>query len=74
MTPAVVAPGFASLPAICGENEADSLVARGEHDTSDKNPDNSAAILSKQHGRIWEWRRFVDTSQIRSVRPKEDGA
>ena len=42
--PAVIAPGFASFPVICGENEEDSLVACGEHDTSDKNLDNSAAI------------------------------
>jgi hypothetical protein len=38
--PAVVAPWFASFPVICGETEEDSLFARGENDTSDKNPDN----------------------------------
>ena len=72
MRPAVVAPGFAAFPVMCGESEADSLVARGENDTSDKNPDNSAAILYKQHGRIWEWRRSVDIRQIGPVMPKED--
>jgi hypothetical protein len=57
---------------MCGETEEDSLFARGENDTSDKNPDNSAAILSKQHVQVWEWRRSVDTSQILFVMPKED--
>ena len=70
--PAVVAPGFVSFPVICGESEEDSLFARGEHDTSDKNPDNSAAILYKQYVRVWEWRRSVDTSQILSVKAKVD--
>ena len=74
MTPAVVAPGFASFPVICGESVADSLVARGEHDTSDKNPDSSAAILYTRHGRVWECRRAVDTSQIQPVMPREAGA
>ena len=72
MTPAVVVPWFASFPVICGENEEDSLFARGENDTSDKNPDNSAAILYKQHVQVWESLRSLDTSQILSVRPKED--
>jgi hypothetical protein len=72
VTPAVVAPWFASFPVMCGENEEDSLVARGENDTSDKNPDNSATILYKQHGQVWESLRSVDTSQILSVMPKED--
>ena len=72
MTPAVVAPWFASFPVICGETEEDSLFAPGENDTSDKNPDNSAAILYKQHVRVWESLRSVDTSQILSVMPKED--
>jgi hypothetical protein len=74
VTPAVVASWFASFPVICGENEKDSLFARVENDTSDKNPDNIAAILYKQHVRVWEWRRSVDTSQMLSVMPKEDGA
>jgi hypothetical protein len=72
VTPAVVAPGFASFPVMCGETEEDSLVAPGENDTSDKNPDNSAAILYTQHVQIWESPRFLDTSQMLSVRPKED--
>ena len=72
MTPAVVAPGFASFPVMCGETEEDSLFAHGENDTSDKNPDNSAAIWYKQPVRVWEWRRSVDASQILSVMPKED--
>ena len=72
MTPAIVAPWFASFPVICGETEEDSLFARGENDTSDKNPDNSAAILYKQHVRVWASLRSVDTSQILSVMPKED--
>ncbi len=72
MTPAVVAPWFASFPVMCGESEEDSLFARGENDTSDKNPDTSAAILYKQHVRVWESRRSLDTSQMLSVRPKED--
>ena len=72
MTPAVVAPGLASFPVMCGENEEDSLFARGEHDTSDKHPDKSAAMLSKPHVRVWESRRSLDTSQMLSVMPKED--
>ena len=72
MTPAVVAPGFAALPVMCGGSVADSLGARGEHDTSDKNPDSSAAILYTPHGRVWESLRSIDTSQMLSVRPKED--
>ena len=74
MTPAVVAPGFASFPIICEESEEDSLVACGEHDTSDKNPDNSAAIWYTPHVRVWECRRAVDTSQIQPVMPREAGA
>jgi len=70
--PAVVAPSCASFPVMCGENEEDSLVARGENDTSDKNPDHRAAMLYKQHVRVWESLRSVDTSQILSVMPKED--
>jgi len=72
VTPAVVAPWLASVPVMGGETEEDSLVARGEHDTSDKHPDKSAAILYKQHVRVWESLRSVDTSQILSVMPKED--
>ena len=72
MTPAVVAPGFASFPVMCGETEEDALVAREEHDTSDKNPDNSAVILYPQHVQIWESPRSLDTSQMLSVMPKED--
>ena len=72
MTPAVVAPWFASFPVMCGETEEDSLVARGEHDTSDKHPDKSAAILYKQHVQVWESLRSVDTSQMLSVMPQED--
>ena len=74
MTPAVVVPGFAAFPVMCEERVADSLVARGEHDTSDKNPDSSAAILYTRHGRVWECRRAVDTSQIQPVMPREAGA
>jgi hypothetical protein len=72
VTPAVVAPWFASFPVICGESEEDSLFARGENDTTDKNLGNSAAILYKQHVRVWESLRSVDTSQMLSVMPKED--
>jgi hypothetical protein len=72
VTPAVVAPGFASFPVICGENEAESLFARGENDTSDKNPDHSAAILYMPHVQVWESLRSVGTSQMLSVMPKED--
>ena len=57
---------------MCGETEEDSLFAREEHDTSDKNPDNSAAILYTQHVQIWESPRSLDTSQMLSVMPKED--
>ena len=71
MTPAVVAPGFAAFPVMGGESEADSLVVRGENDTSDKNPDNSAAILYTPHVRVWESRRSVDRSQMLSVILKE---
>ena len=52
VTPVVVALGFASFPVICGESAEDSLVARGEYDTSDKNPDSSATILYMQHVQI----------------------
>jgi hypothetical protein len=45
---------------------------RGENDTSDNNPDNSAVMLYKQHVRVEESRRSVDTSQMVSVMPKED--
>jgi hypothetical protein len=72
VTPAVVALRFASFPVICGESEEDSLFARGGNDTSDKNPDNSVALLYTQHVRVWESLRSVDTSQILSVMPKED--
>ena len=72
MTPAVVAPWFASFPVMCGETEEDSLVAREEHDASDKNPDHRAAILYRQHVRVWESLRSVDTSQMLSVMPKEN--
>jgi hypothetical protein len=72
VTPAVVAPWFGSFPVICGESEEDSLFARGENDTSDKNPDNSVAILYTQHVRVWESLRSVGTSQMLSVMPKED--
>ena len=74
MTPAVVAPGLAAFPVMCGERVADSRVARGEHDTSDNNPDRRAAIVSTPHGRDWECRRAVDTSQIQPVMPREAGA
>src|SRR5215475_8419318 len=60
---AVVAPGFAAFPVICGESAEDSPVARGEHDTSDKNPDSSAAIWYTQHVQVWECRRAADTPQ-----------
>jgi hypothetical protein len=72
VTPAVVAPWFASFPVMCGETEEDSLVAREENDASDKNPDHRAAILYRQHVRVWESLRSVDTSQMLSVMPKED--
>jgi hypothetical protein len=74
VTPAVVAPGLAAVPVMCGERVADSLVARGEHETSDKHPERSAALLSTPHGRVWECRRAVDTSQIQPVMPREAGA
>ena len=35
MTPAVVAPGLAAFPVMCGERAEDSLSVREEHDTSD---------------------------------------
>jgi hypothetical protein len=71
VTPAVVAPELASVPVMCAESEADSLVAPGAHETSDNNRDQSAAMLSKPPVRVWEWRRSGDPCQIRSVRPKE---
>jgi hypothetical protein len=72
VTPAVGAPWFASFPVMCGETEEDSLVAREENDASDKNPDHRAAILYRQHVRVWESLRSVDTSQMLSVMPQED--
>ena len=72
MTPAVVAPWFASVPVMGGETEEDSRVAGGEHDTSDKHPDKSAAMLYKPHVQVWESLRSVDTSQMLSVMPQED--
>jgi hypothetical protein len=74
VTPAVVAPGLAAFPVMCGERVADSLVARGEHETSDTNPASRAAMLSTPPGRVWECRRAVDTSQIQPVMPREAGA
>jgi hypothetical protein len=74
VTPAAVAPGFAAFPVMGGESVADSLVARGEHDTSDEHPASSAAIWYTPHGRVWEGRRAVDTSQIQPVMPKAAGA
>jgi len=74
VTPAVVAPGLASVPVMCGETEEDALVAHGEHETSDKHPAKSAAMLSTQHVQMWESPRSLDTSQMLSVMPKEDGA
>ena len=59
---------------MCGESVADSLVARGERDTSDNNPDSSAAIWYTPHGRVWECRRAGDTPQIQPVMPREVGA
>ena len=59
---------------MCGATEEDSLFARGEHDTSDKNPDNRAAMLYTQHVQMWESPRSLDTSQMLSVMPREDGA
>jgi hypothetical protein len=52
VTPVVVAPGFAAFPVMCGESAEDSRVARGEDDTSDKNPESSATIWYTQHVRI----------------------
>jgi hypothetical protein len=72
VTPAVFAPGLASFPVMCGESGEDSLVALGENDTSDKDPDHSAAILYTQHVRGWESLRSLDTSRMLSVMPKED--
>ena len=57
---------------MCGETEEDSRVAREENDASDKNPDHRAAILYRQHVRVWESLRSVDTSQLLSVMPQED--
>jgi hypothetical protein len=62
VTPAVVAPGLATFPVKCGANEEDSLIARGEHDTSDKDPAHRAAMLYTQHVQVEESRRSVDTS------------
>ena len=45
VTPAVVAPSLASFPIMCGDRAEDSLSVREEHDTSDRNLDNSAAML-----------------------------
>jgi hypothetical protein len=52
VTPVVVAPGLAAFPVMCGESAADSRVARGEYDTSDKNPDSSATIWYTPHVRM----------------------
>jgi hypothetical protein len=65
VTPAVVAPWLASFPVMCGETEEDSRFARGKNDPSDNKPDHSAAMLSKQHGRVWELLPSVGTAQIR---------
>jgi hypothetical protein len=67
-----MAPWFAAFPGMCGETEEDSRVARGGNDTSDHKPDHSAAMLSKPHVRVWEWRRSVDTSHMLGVMPKEN--
>jgi hypothetical protein len=72
VTPAVVAPWLASVPVRCGATAEDARVARGEHDTSDKHPDKSAAMLYKPHVQVWESLRSVDTSHMLSVMPQED--
>ena len=74
MTPAVVAPGLASVPVRCGDTEEDALVAHGAHETSDKHPAKSAAMLSTPHVQMWESPRSLDTSHMLSVMPQEDGA
>jgi hypothetical protein len=71
VTPAVVAPWFASFPVMCGETEEESLVAHGENDTSGKNPDENAALLCTQHVQVWESLHSVGTSQMLSVMPTE---
>jgi hypothetical protein len=71
MTLAIVAPSFASFPVICGESAEDSLSAREENDTSNRNPDNSAAILYTQPAHVSASLCSVHTSQIVSVMPKE---
>ena len=45
VTPAVVAPSLASFPVMCGARAEDSLSVREDNDTSDSNPDHSAAML-----------------------------
>jgi hypothetical protein len=52
VTPVVVAPGVAAFPVMCEERVEDSRVARGASETSDKNPDRSATIVSTLHVRI----------------------
>jgi hypothetical protein len=74
VTPAVVAPGLASVPVMGGDTEEDALVAHGAHETSDKHPAKSAAMLSTPPVQMWESPRSLDTSQRLSVMPKEDGA
>jgi hypothetical protein len=45
VTPAVVAPSFASFPVMCGASAEDSLSVREHNDTSDRHPEKRAAIL-----------------------------
>jgi len=71
VTPAVVAPAFASFPVMCGESAEDSLSVREDNDTSDRNPDNSAAILYTQPAHVSASLCSVNMSQIVSVMPKE---
>jgi hypothetical protein len=74
VTPAVVAPGCAACPVMDGERAADSLVACGTHETSDKHPDRRVTILYTQHVRIWLCRPAIETSQIQPIMPKAAGA
>ena len=71
MTPAVVAPAFASFPVMCGESAEDSLSVREDNDTSDRNPDNSAAILYTQPAHVSASLCSVNMSQMVSVMAKE---
>jgi hypothetical protein len=71
VTPAVVAPSFASFPVMCGASAEDSLSVREQNDTSDRHPDNRAAILYTQPTHVSVSLCSVSTSQIVTIMPKE---